>query len=57
MTSFIKWVLGIAIGLAVTSELKTATFKMAQMAGEAQQHQISYGKFSGMLTAPNRRQR
>jgi len=52
MTSFIKWVLGIALGLAVTGQLKPATLKMAKMAVEAQQHQISYGKFSRMLTAP-----
>lgn len=52
MTSFIKWVLGIALGLAATGQLKTAMLKMAQMAVEAQKHQISYGKFSRMLTTP-----
>lgn len=36
MTSFIKWVLGVALGLAVTGQLKTAALKMAQMAAEAQ---------------------
>jgi hypothetical protein len=56
MTSFIKWVVGIALGLAVAGQLKSATLKMAQMAAEAQQHQISYGKFSRMLTSPTNRQ-
>ena len=52
MISFFKWVLGIAIGLAVTGQLKTATLNMAKMAVEAQKHLISYGRFSRMLTAP-----
>jgi hypothetical protein len=54
MTSFLKWTIGIALGLAVTGQLKSATLKMAQMAVEAQKHQISYGRFSRMLTAPAR---
>ena len=57
MITFFKWVLGIAIGLAVTGQLKTATLKMAEMAVEAQRHQISYGKFSRMLTAPPSKRR
>ena len=52
MTSFFKWILGIALGLALTGQLRTATLKMAKMAIEAQNHQLSYGKFSRMLTAP-----
>ncbi len=52
MTSFFKWAIGIAVGLAVTDQLKSATLKMAQMAVEAQEHQMSYGKFSRMLTEP-----
>ena len=52
MTLFIKWVIGIALGLAITGHLKSGTLKMAEMAVEAQKHQISYGKFSRMLTAP-----
>lgn len=52
MTSFFKWMVGIAIGVAISGHLKFATLKMAQMAADAQTHQISYGKFSRMLTAP-----
>lgn len=52
MTSFIKWMVGIALGVAISGHIKSATLKMAQMAVEAQQHQMSYGKFSRMLTAP-----
>jgi hypothetical protein len=54
MTHFMKWSFGIALGLAVTGHLKSATMKMAAMAVEAQQHQLSYGKFSRMLTTPAR---
>ena len=36
MTSFIKWMVGIAIGVAIGGHLKSATLKMAQMAVEAQ---------------------
>jgi hypothetical protein len=57
MTSFFKWVLGIAFGLAMTGQLKSATLKMEQWAAQAQQHQLSYGKFSRMLTAPTPRKK
>ncbi len=57
MISFFKWALGITICLAVTGQLKTATLRMAKMAVEAQKHQVSYGKFSRMLTAPGPRHR
>jgi len=53
MTSFFKWALGIALALAATGQLRSATLRMAQMAMEAQRHQLSYGKFSRMLTSPN----
>ncbi len=42
MTSFTKWLLGIALGLAVTGQLKSVTLKMARLAIEAQRHKISY---------------
>jgi hypothetical protein len=51
MTSFIKWSLGVAIGLAMTGHLKSATLKMASMAVEAQKHQLSYVKFSRSLNS------
>lgn len=53
MISFFKWVLAVTLGLAVTGHLKSATLKMAEMAIEAQKHQISYRKFSRALTAPS----
>ncbi len=53
MTSFIKWAVGIALALTAAGQLKSATLKVAQMAVEAQKHQLSYGKFSRMLTAPS----
>jgi hypothetical protein len=53
MDSFIKWMFAVALSLAATGQLKSATLKMAQLAIEAQKHQISYGKFSRMLTEPH----
>ena len=50
MISFIKWVLGIALGLAVKGQLKSATLHIAKMTVATQQPQISFGKFSRMLT-------
>jgi hypothetical protein len=32
-----KWVLGIALGLAMTGQLKSATLRMAEMAVEARE--------------------
>jgi hypothetical protein len=49
--SFIKWVLGIALSLTVTGQLKWATLRMIELAVEAQKHQLSFGKFSTMLTS------
>jgi hypothetical protein len=62
MRSLIRWAFGIALALAATGQLKSATLKLAEMAIRSQHHQISYLKFSQMLTgtaAPSneRRQR
>jgi hypothetical protein len=54
MTSFIKWVLGVTIALAATGQLKPATLAMPKLAAKAHQHQMSYGKFSRTLTAPQK---
>lgn len=54
MTTLFKWVIAFALGVAVSGQLKsataTATLEMAQMAAEVQLHQMSFGKFSRMLT-------
>jgi len=52
MSSIVKLGFIIAAVLAASGQLKSATLKMAEMAIEAQKHQISYGAFSRMLTAP-----
>jgi hypothetical protein len=56
--SLIKWAIGIALSLAVSGQLKSAALKMAEMSMDAQKHQLSYGKFSSMLTQtpPSHRQ-
>jgi len=38
--------------LSLSGQIKPAILKMAQMAADAHEHQVSYGKFSRMLTAP-----
>ena len=53
MSSIVKLGLVIAAAFAASGQLKTATSKMAEMAIEAQRHQISYGAFSRMLTTPD----
>jgi hypothetical protein len=52
MISFFKLSVGIALALAATGQLKSATLKMAAMAIETQTHQMSYSKFSRELTGP-----
>ena len=50
MAKFISSVFLFALGLAATGQLKNATLEMARLAAKAQHHQISYLKFSRMLT-------
>lgn len=52
MISFIKWSVGIALALTATGQLKPATMTMLKLATEAQQYQVSYSKFTRLLTAP-----
>jgi hypothetical protein len=47
---FLMRVIGVAIALGLFGYLGQLTYKMAEMAVEAQQHdQMSYGKFSRQL--------
>lgn len=57
MNSFVKWTFGVALSLAVSGQLKTATFKMAELALDAHRHQMSYGKFSRLLTTAAKNQK
>jgi hypothetical protein len=57
MNAFIKLAFGIALSLAVTGHLKSATLKMAEMAAEAQKHQLKFNSFSRMLTEPDTKPR
>jgi len=53
MSSFIKWVIGIALGLAATGQLKQATLNMMEAAADAQKHQLSLSKLSRALNGPD----
>jgi len=50
MEKFIGFVFMTAIALGSTGRLNPAIMKLASLAANAQQHQLSYGKFSRMLT-------
>jgi hypothetical protein len=55
-TKFLFTIAGIALVLTATSSLGCLTYKMAEAASAAQQHnQISYGTFSRQLWSPPKR--
>ena len=50
MIKFLGLVVTLALSLGLSGHLKGAVMKMAALAVEAQQHQMSYAKFSRALT-------
>lgn len=53
---FLTWVVGIVLALGLVGSLGKLTYRMAEAAIEAQQHdQMSYGKFSRQLWSPQRK--
>lgn len=46
---FIAWIFSVMVTLGFLSQLKPLTYKMAELAMDAQKHQMSYGKFSRQL--------
>jgi hypothetical protein len=46
---FIFWIGGVVIAMGLFGSFGHMTYKMAETAIEAQEHQMSYGKFSHML--------
>ncbi len=46
---FMGWAVSILFALGLIGQLKPLTYKMAQAAIKAQEHQMSYGKFSRKL--------
>ncbi len=54
--NFLAWVIGIIFVLGLVGSLGKLTYRMAEVAVEAQQHdQMSYGKFSRQLwTKPSK---
>lgn len=51
MAAFFKWAICFSLGVVLSGNIAAATISMMRLAADAQQHSLSYGKFSKTLTA------